>query len=133
MADALASGASVRKDVGVQVPPSAPRKVLISKENQYFFFFPQSRNRASTAAAVFFLIFQPLLFVSDIPAHLGQAMDEVIFMSYVSPKIRSQFESLSVELKNEILSRNVHMENLHDLISVLETIVSEGEHVEKST
>ena len=24
MADALASGASVRKDVGVQVPPSAP-------------------------------------------------------------------------------------------------------------
>lgn len=45
-------------------------------------------------------------------------------MSYVSPKIRSQFESLSVELKNEILSRNVHMENLHDLISVLETIVS---------
>ncbi len=28
MADALASGASVRKDVGVQVPPSAPRIVL---------------------------------------------------------------------------------------------------------
>ena len=61
----------------------------------------------------------------------GQAIDEVIFMSYVSPKIRSQFGSLSVELKNEILSRNVHMENLHDLISVLETIVSEGEHAEK--
>ena len=39
MADALASGASVRKDMGVQVPPSAPRKVLISKEVQYFFFF----------------------------------------------------------------------------------------------
>lgn len=62
----------------------------------------------------------------------GQAMDEVIFMSYVSPKIRSQFESLSVELKNEILSRNVHMENLHDLIAVLETIVSESEHAENS-
>ena len=30
MADALASGASVRKDVGVQVPPSAPRMVLKS-------------------------------------------------------------------------------------------------------
>ena len=30
MADALASGASVRKDVGVQVPPSAPRIVLKS-------------------------------------------------------------------------------------------------------
>ena len=26
MADALASGASVRKDVGVQVPPSAPNQ-----------------------------------------------------------------------------------------------------------
>ena len=43
MADALASGASVRKDVGVQVPPSAPRKVLISKEIQYFSFFSQSK------------------------------------------------------------------------------------------
>ena len=30
MADALASGASARKGVRVQVPPSAPRKVLIS-------------------------------------------------------------------------------------------------------
>jgi hypothetical protein len=28
MADALASGASVRKDVGVQVPPRAPRVSL---------------------------------------------------------------------------------------------------------
>ena len=28
MADALASGASVRKDVGVQVPPRAPNKCL---------------------------------------------------------------------------------------------------------
>lgn len=27
MADALASGASVRKDVGVQVPPSAPKEL----------------------------------------------------------------------------------------------------------
>lgn len=40
MADALASGASVRKDVGVQVPPSRTReKVLISKEFSTFFFF----------------------------------------------------------------------------------------------
>ena len=37
MADALASGASVRKDVGVQVPPSAPEKVLILIRNQHFF------------------------------------------------------------------------------------------------
>lgn len=44
-------------------------------------------------------------------------------MSYVSPKIRAQFESLSVELKNEILSRDVKLHSLHDLIAVLEQIV----------
>ena len=38
MADALASGASVRKDVGVQVPPSAPRKSAEIIEFQHFFF-----------------------------------------------------------------------------------------------
>ena len=48
-------------------------------------------------------------------------------MSYVAPKLRGQFESLSIELKNEILSRNVRLESLHDLISVLEQIVAEGE------
>jgi hypothetical protein len=47
-------------------------------------------------------------------------------MSYVSPKIQTQFETLSVDLKNEILSRNVRLENLHDLITVLEEIVEEG-------
>lgn len=39
MADALASGASVRKDVGVQVPPSAPGKSTDFERIQYFFFF----------------------------------------------------------------------------------------------
>jgi hypothetical protein len=29
MADALASGASVRKDVGVQVPPRAPTNAVV--------------------------------------------------------------------------------------------------------
>lgn len=48
-------------------------------------------------------------------------------MSYVSPKLRTQFESLSVELKDEILSRDVHLENLHDLIAVLEQIVKESD------
>lgn len=47
--------------------------------------------------------------------------------SYVSPRLQTQFESLSVDLKNEILSRNVRLENLHDLIAVLEQIVQEGE------
>lgn len=47
-------------------------------------------------------------------------------MSYVSPKIRPQFETLSIELKNEILSRDVRLENLFDLIAVLDQIVAEG-------
>ncbi len=48
-------------------------------------------------------------------------------MSYVSPALREKLESLPIELKDEILSRDVRIENLHDLISVLETIVAEGE------
>lgn len=48
-------------------------------------------------------------------------------MSYVSPNVRSQFESLSINLKNEILSRNVNIQNLNDLISVLQKIVDEAE------
>ena len=46
--------------------------------------------------------------------------------SYVSPKIRDNFESLSIDLKNDILKRNVHLETLQDLIQVLEKIVKEG-------
>ena len=46
--------------------------------------------------------------------------------SYVSPKILEKFETLSVDLKNDILERNVHLETLQDLIQVLETIVKEG-------
>ena len=48
-------------------------------------------------------------------------------MSYVSPKIQKQFESLTIDLKNEILSRNVRLESLGDLIHVLEQIVAESE------
>ena len=48
-------------------------------------------------------------------------------MSYVSPKIRDKFESLSINLKNEILSRNVRLENMKDLMAVLQEIVDEGE------
>jgi hypothetical protein len=35
MADALASGASVRKDVGVQVPPRAPNFRFLKQTRQY--------------------------------------------------------------------------------------------------
>ena len=46
--------------------------------------------------------------------------------SYVSPKIRDKFETLSVDLKNCILERTVHLETLQDLIKVLDEIVKEG-------
>lgn len=47
--------------------------------------------------------------------------------SYISPAIKDKFESLSIDLKNIILERNVSLENLNDLINVLEDIVKEGE------
>ena len=47
--------------------------------------------------------------------------------SYVSPAIRDKFETLSVDLKNVILERNVQLNNIYDLIAVLENIVAEGE------
>lgn len=47
-------------------------------------------------------------------------------MSYVNPELRGQFETLTVDLKNEILSRNVQINTMQDLIAVLEDIVAEG-------
>lgn len=47
-------------------------------------------------------------------------------MSYVDPKLRGRFESLSVELKNEILKRDVKLYTLQDLIQCLDSIVAEG-------
>lgn len=47
-------------------------------------------------------------------------------MSYVNPAIREAFESLSIDLKNEILSRELRLETMSDLIQVLEQI-SRGE------
>lgn len=48
-------------------------------------------------------------------------------MSYVSSLVRPQFDTLAADLKDEILSRNVHLENLNDLIFILEKIVAEAE------
>lgn len=48
-------------------------------------------------------------------------------MSYINPKIKAQFESMPIDLKNEILRRNVHLENMADLMSCLERIIQEGE------
>lgn len=47
--------------------------------------------------------------------------------SYVSPKLQDKFETLSIDLKNSILERDVRLENLTDLIHVLEDIVQESE------
>ena len=47
--------------------------------------------------------------------------------SYISPAIRDKFETLSIDLKNCILARNVQLESLPDLIKVLEDIVAESE------
>ena len=47
--------------------------------------------------------------------------------SYVSPEIRDRFDTLSADLKNLILERNVALNNMQDLIRVLEQIVEEGE------
>lgn len=46
-------------------------------------------------------------------------------MSYIAPEVQAKFESLSVNLKNTILERDVKINNIHDLIHVLETIVNE--------
>lgn len=48
-------------------------------------------------------------------------------MSYVNPAVQEKLDSLPVELKNEILSRNVPLNNLNDVISVLQQIVNDGE------
>ena len=56
----------------------------------------------------------------------GKPNCEVRKMSYVDPKIKDKFESLSIDLKNAILARNVQLNNLSDLIHVLEEIVAEG-------
>lgn len=47
--------------------------------------------------------------------------------SYVSPAVRDKFETLSIDLKNVILERNVQINTIHDLITVLEQIVDESE------
>lgn len=47
--------------------------------------------------------------------------------SYIDPGLQDKFESLSTELKNYILERNVKLYTLQDLIGVLEEIVNEAE------
>ncbi|NLK27953.1 MAG: hypothetical protein GX306_06375 [Clostridiales bacterium] len=53
-------------------------------------------------------------------------------MSYVAPAIKDKFETLSIDLKNNILARNVELHNIYDLMNVLEQIVKEGEEEEQN-
>lgn len=46
--------------------------------------------------------------------------------SYIDPQLRERFESLPIELKNEVLEKNVRICTLQDLIHCLEKIVAEG-------
>ena len=45
--------------------------------------------------------------------------------SYVSPTLQTKFETLSIDLKNKILVRDVKLYTIYDLIHVLEEIVAE--------
>lgn len=52
-------------------------------------------------------------------------------MSYVAPAVKDKFETLSIELKNAILERNVEIYTIHDLINVLDAIVKEADEEEQ--
>lgn len=47
--------------------------------------------------------------------------------SYVSSKIQDKFDTLSINLRNRILEKNVRLETVYDLMNVLEEIVAEDE------
>lgn len=52
-------------------------------------------------------------------------------MSYVNPALLPKLDELQPELKAEILSRNVPLNNLRDLIAVMEQIIDEVEKSER--
>lgn len=74
--------------------------------------------------AVLWAFFANLFYIFSDYRH---TKDEVIKMSFVSPAIQTQFESMPIHLKNAILERNVRLESMADLMSCLEQIIQEGE------
>lgn len=46
-------------------------------------------------------------------------------MSYIAPKMQAKFETLSIDLKNNILERDVTINDTKDLVLILEEIVEE--------
>lgn len=47
-------------------------------------------------------------------------------MSFIAPAVQEKFESLSIDLKHNILERDVQINTIYDLINILEIIVKEG-------
>ena len=45
--------------------------------------------------------------------------------SYIAPALKEKFDTLPSDLKKEILERNVQLNSVRDLISILETISEE--------
>ena len=54
-------------------------------------------------------------------------------MSYIAPEMQYKFESLSIDLKNLILEREVQINTTQDLIRILEEIVDEDNQQNKFT
>lgn len=46
-------------------------------------------------------------------------------MSYIAPAVQAKFDTLSANLKKQILDRNIQINTIYDLIHVLEDIVKE--------
>ena len=49
-------------------------------------------------------------------------------MSSVAPSIRAKFDSMPPELQQAVLSMDVQLETMNDLMSCLERIIAEGEN-----
>ena len=64
---------------------------------------------------------------SDFAKGIFSGKDGNAMASYIAPEVKERFNSLSPELRNCILDRNVELRTVHDLIRVLEDIVNEGE------
>lgn len=70
------------------------------------------------------MLTNPLALLIIIPSNLVNIIVGGEIMSFVDPSIKNQFESLSVDLKNTILERNVQLHSMKDLMNVLEDIAA---------
>lgn len=53
-----------------------------------------------------------------------------VSMTYVNPRIRAKFDSLSSELKKEIWALNASLNSTSDLVVVLQRIIDDTEALE---